>query len=305
MIYSKVYATQTIWEEKNYFSGALYDEDGLVIQNSLRVSSHAALKHLPITKINISDESNSPNFFENQKYCYCGHFHTHFGHFLFETLASLHMNFWIAEDVKFLFHPFHKDQKDWRQIPFVLDAFLLLGIDIERVEVIKEDTVYSNVMILPRPVVINHYIKKECISVYRSIRNAVDINKDNNPKKLYLSRSKLPADTRAMGIEKELDQLFMKMGFFVIHPEELSFVDQICLVKGADYLAGQEGSALHLSLFMRKNSKVISLTSRQHINIKICNDLAEIDTEIISINNEINSEQLLSYVNKSLLEIMR
>jgi capsular polysaccharide biosynthesis protein len=47
--------------------------------------------------------------------------------------------------------------------------------------------------------------------------------------------------------------------FQVVYPEELSFADQVALVRGARYVVGPEGSAFTLTYFSRPSSKVCVL----------------------------------------------
>jgi capsular polysaccharide biosynthesis protein len=59
--------------------------------------------------------------------------------------------------------------------------------------------------------------------------------------------------------DRVLDQRFHDAGFAVVAPERLPVTDQIRLIAGADVLAGQAGSALHLSGIAPPGARVLEL----------------------------------------------
>lgn len=307
MIYRKVYASKASWTGASTFTGAMYDEYGCLIENSLRVNSHAAIKHKPPSNIVINEWGGKINSEKGTKYCYCGHFHVHFGHFLVETLSSLYLKFWLDENVKFLFHPFRETVQGWRGKEYIMDSLRFLGISPDRIEIIGDNSIYENVMILPRPVAINSYLFPDCLSVYEKIGKSVEEYDlvDRYYNKIYLSRSGLINDPRATGIEKKIDNLFESLGFKIFYPETLKFGQQVALVKNATILAGQEGSALHLSMFMPKGGKVISLVSRQNNNVQMCNDLSGVDTCNIFLNYEQVSRHIIAKIDDEVRSILQ
>lgn len=64
--------------------------------------------------------------------------------------------------------------------------------------------------------------------------------------RLYLSRSRLPAGTRRIRDEAGLEEELERLGWRVVHPQELSVAEQLECLAAAETVAGCVGSALHL-----------------------------------------------------------
>lgn len=65
--------------------------------------------------------------------------------------------------------------------------------------------------------------------------------------KIYLSRRQVK--TRRLENEQECEALFVRRGFTVVHPQQLSLPDQIQLFANATHIAGPAGSAAHNVVF--------------------------------------------------------
>ena len=70
-------------------------------------------------------------------------------------------------------------------------------------------------------------------------------------KRVFLSRSHLPIGKRSLNPETErlVETIFSRHGFEIVHPQEISFAEQILKVRTADRLAGLVGSQMHLAVF--------------------------------------------------------
>lgn len=91
---------------------------------------------------------------------------------------------------------------------------------------------------------------------------------DNAPKRILITRSdrKFSSDRRSLNW-KEIENTFVKNGFSVFRPEELSWEEQISLFSQADFVAGEFGSAIHTTLFSAAGTKVLALShSRMNMN---------------------------------------
>ena len=69
-----------------------------------------------------------------------------------------------------------------------------------------------------------------------------------------------------------------RRGFAVVHPQHMSLVDQIIAAAGADLIAGVDGSALHLSVFMRPGSRMLVLETKRRRTIHFMNAMMEVET---------------------------
>jgi capsular polysaccharide biosynthesis protein len=65
--------------------------------------------------------------------------------------------------------------------------------------------------------------------------------------------------------EEEIEALFMRYGFTILHPEQLSIQDQVRLFSRARMIAGPRGSGLHNIVFARPDTPLLLLTERRSV----------------------------------------
>lgn len=108
------------------------------------------------------------------------------------------------------------------------------------------------------------YANKKFSETFKKIADAVKSD-PKSPKKIYLSRTKF-TNNLVLG-ENQIEKIFEKAGFKIIHPQiptkngwdVMPLQKQIQLMKGADVIAGVEGTGLHLSLFAKDGIDLICL----------------------------------------------
>jgi len=81
-------------------------------------------------------------------------------------------------------------------------------------------------------------------------------------RRLYLSRRH--TSKRRLGNEAAVEQLFRQRGFEVVHPEQLSFRDQVALFAGAAAVVGPHGAAFANLVFAPLDVRVIELFHPKH-----------------------------------------
>ncbi len=113
--------------------------------------------------------------------------------------------------------------------------------------------------------------------------------------KVYFSRDKWKSGEtkilRELNNTKEVESMFKKNSFVIVYPEELTLKEQIKLCSNIDILAGEDGSALHNSMFMREGTEVICLKGKRNHTI-IQGSLCYVMGQKISyIIGEIDDEQ--------------
>jgi GT2 family glycosyltransferase len=82
--------------------------------------------------------------------------------------------------------------------------------------------------------------------------------------KIFISRDKIGKsgeNSRSLINRAEIEDYFASRGFEIIHPESLSVFEQIYLFSKAEIVAGEAGSGLHNSIFMRHGRTLINLQS--------------------------------------------
>ena len=85
----------------------------------------------------------------------------------------------------------------------------------------------------------------------------------SGPERIYLSRRNA---TRSLPDEQQLEMLLEKNGFTVIRPENLSWIEQINVFRGAKVIVGPHGAAFSNLVFTPPGAQVIELTNGYHYN---------------------------------------
>lgn len=273
-------------------NGACYDNRGKLILDSLRDSDFTAVKHVAPSYIR-ADES-----FDDFKgdYVYAGHCHGHFGHFLMETIPELFFakeN--LASDRIILFHSFiDQDITKLLQISFVTDTLKLFGLELSKICFVQKKMKVDFLFCSPRKCGINNYFLPDSIHAYKSLSSQV-IRSTKHGEKIFLSRSQLNSKKDNRGNNLDIDKRMESLGFDVVYPEKLSFYEQISIMKNTRILVGFDGSALHLSLFMKQKGKVIVIGERVNKNTTMCNQLNEHITKKINASDIFLDDILLKF----------
>jgi glycosyltransferase involved in cell wall biosynthesis/capsular polysaccharide biosynthesis protein len=90
-----------------------------------------------------------------------------------------------------------------------------------------------------------------------SRRAALAIPETPGPEKVFLARK--PQLWRKLVNHTEIEAVARDHGLQIVYPEDLSFAEQVAIVRGARYLAGPEGSAFALTYFCKPGAKICVL----------------------------------------------
>ncbi len=77
-------------------------------------------------------------------------------------------------------------------------------------------------------------------------------------KKIWLSRRR-HGGSHGITNEEEVEQVVTDLGYAVVHPQTLSFSEQVALMAGAEIIAGAYTSAIHNSMFASRGTKVFCI----------------------------------------------
>lgn len=194
---------------------------------------------------------------------YLGWVFPHYGHFLMESLSRL----WFLEQysgkAKFLFNVYRDHSQFIGSKKWAEDLLSCFNISSE--DIIYSDDFYQakRVYIPSQSLVLHSSVNSKAQNfIWNKIKSqfaddSAIIKKD----KIYLSRSKLVKDKRKLENEDIVEGVFLRHGFQIVHPEEISLKQQIEILSQAKVVVGPSGSALHNAAFMRKGSLLISLTT--------------------------------------------
>jgi hypothetical protein len=259
--------------------GAVHDSDGVLVPESQRMWNGNKKEPVPADPEQVHVRRGGKSL--KGTWLYAGHWSTHFGHFLLETLPNLWpdpgeyavgLSGVIAHrpirgpvppgDDRIRLH--HPTLPPWQQQ--LLD---LVGYGAVELGVVHGRPVRVERLVVPsRPVVLKRRAGPAAVQVWRRISDAV--GERGSASRVYLSRSEFHAGDHGPGRARtdeaqdaRLDAFFADAGFSVVHPETLPITEQIELVRGADVVAGLSGSALHLSAFAEPGTRVLTVGDRR------------------------------------------
>lgn len=191
-----------------------------------------------------------PKFIDTAIYADTAHPHC-FGHVLLEVIASqLYATKFLGMKFKILTSVNIKKYIRW---------FELYNIKYDDIIQIASPIIVSK-LIVPTPLVrLRRYIHPVALNFTREVLKN-NIPTTNIGPYIYISRSNIK--TRSLKNEKEIEYIFSKHGFHIVHPEEYSPLQQISIFNNALFIAGTGGSAMHNIIFCNKNAKILYLSSR-------------------------------------------
>ena len=309
------------------FSGSIYDGNGNICPYALRTS-------LGQNEWNPNDPSTitppiRPLIIKGSS-LYLGHYTGHYGHFLIESLSRFwaikHPDYFSPYD-NFIFHPFLHKCPPFKKFPPAALAFDAFKINPKNVILIDQLLGFEKITVPSALFNINHGVHHDMSTIYQAlINNAKIFNLSPNiisdflkffsqtpaSNKIYVSRRRT-SGYHPMQNEREIESLFMNLGFFILHPEHYPYHKQLSMLNNASVLAGVEGSGLHNSVFMPKGSKVIQIgTPREPtgeiFNQKLCDSLSSVISYAVPFKGKITRGNKaiydLNFIHQSLRKIL-
>ncbi|PCC31157.1 glycosyltransferase 61 family protein [Glutamicibacter sp. BW77] len=242
--------------KRRMISGAVY-QNGRLLPSSQRASGEIVVSEDP-SVINGHAGFNSLS----GRWLYGGHWMNHFGHFISESLTTLWPR--IGDIDGILFHPFifGSTKLQW-QHDFLNQLGMRLPILISRQGCIVEELIVPQ-----RSVILNKSCAPQAVDVWKRISVS-----GRPAMKVFLSRSRLGSDPRAIQGDVRLDSLMKDLGFNIFYPETISIAEQLDLAANASILAGVSGSALHVSAFSHAKTKVLEIGDQRSPRRALANQL--------------------------------
>lgn len=105
--------------------------------------------------------------------------------------------------------------------------------------------------------------------------------------RIYLSRSSFRSKIANIAGEAALEQELMRAGWQVIHPETLSFGEQLARLSQASHVAGIEGSAFHTLMFAPAAKTRVLILRREKGNSNFDTIATAMNIEQVSLAGEI------------------
>ncbi len=248
-----------------YHRGAVYDSTGRLVVNSQKIGGTNGHPWVPADKERIKAKKDAARL--EGKWLYGGHWMQHFGHFLIEQITTLwHQEPEITGLVfhQYLRRPFHVE-------PWMQRVLELVGYGDLPIKIVDKRHEFSvDQLIVPsRAVVANGWGHPQAREVWEAV--ATQFRTDEAARagsKIFFSRTAFNEARRqanhqrarsSLARDQKLDSLFADAGFQVVAPQTLTIDEQLRLAANAALLAGNSGSALHLSAFAPVGTRVLEV----------------------------------------------
>lgn len=256
--------------------GAVYDADGALVRESLRFPDKHRARD-PKSLVMVQGLKIERRI---RRALYLGHAFTHFGHFLIETVPALWWAKHVDDDVALIFHPFDEAGRNvFAETAHGRDCLALLGLSPDRIVMATGDLAVEELLLPPRHYDMRTGPRYDFREIYRTLTAAA---RRSQPKaaasRIYLSRRRLKWRLRRVSNDAAVERRMARRGFAIAHPQHMSLVAQINAAASADLVAGVDGSALHLSVFMRPGSRMLVLQTKRRRTIHFVNALMEVET---------------------------
>ena len=279
-----------IQRKARYHLGAVYDADGALVRESLRFPD----KHRARDPKSLAMVQGLKVEQRIKRALYLGHAFTHFGHFLIETVPALWWARQVDDDVSLIFHPFDETGRNvFAETAHGRDCLALLGLAPDRIVMATTDLAVEQLQLPPR-----HYDMRigplyDFREVYRALAAAARRSQPTAAaSRIYLSRRLLKRRLRRLSNDAAVERRLARRSFAVMHPQHMSLVDQINAAGAADIVAGVDGSALHLSAFMRPGARMLVLQTKRRRTIHFMNALMEVETISVTANGNPGAKRI-------------
>jgi len=229
----KLIKNSTILPMKGFpsaLTGGVFTSDGEFLEDS-------------IVERGLPRELERPVEYLSGTYIWGGCLFGHFGHFILESLARLYA-FRQCKNYPILF--INENDSVFHYQKTIFES---LGIKNEiiriKIPTSVENLVYSKPGFVLNPL---HIIDEQINALkYFYFQKNGGLNCDKNSKKIWLSRSNIL--TGAVVNEFPIEKILKKIGYKIVHPENLSLQEQIRLISTSDVVAGFDGSQFYTLLF--------------------------------------------------------
>lgn len=208
-----------------------------------------------------------------------------YGHVILESLCRL----WhIVKDGlngrRIVFQSDSLDTDQWYNIAYISEIMNALGVTKDDIYECRRPERLRDVYIPGPCVQLSYAVTLEAARpLYRKIGEFLvqpDALKIDKP--VYLSRSKVAKPSNGIVGEQELEVALHALGFDIVHPQDLSFREQVSIFKKYKVVCGFIGSAFHTSAFAHNSSRMITINHQGEFihNYFLTDAIGENKTEI-------------------------
>ncbi|MGI6511026.1 MAG: glycosyltransferase 61 family protein [Catenisphaera adipataccumulans] len=168
-----------------------------------------------------------------------------------------------------------------------LQVLQTLGVDAERLIIVDRPMQFRNVFLPSLGKDKDWNLAPEYLEMLRYIGKKADRTL-NVPKRVYLSRSRIPGIEKTERGENVLEHQFVTNGYAVRYPEQLSFYDQVSLFRHADEIVCVNGTIPLNCMFGSPSLHLVVLnkSSLYHENLEMAAAVAGIQPDLVNVYYE-------------------
>lgn len=207
---------------------------------------------------------NSYDYYD-EKVVFCGYLINHWGHFLTETVPRL---WYVLENDKSIDKYVFFIEEGIERVPVgnFKELLQLLGI-YEKIQVINKPTRYKNVIVPQLSYKRREYYSQQFKDIFCKVCNSITVDSTwRKHRKIYFSRSQCAGAGKKEFGHDCLENFFVKNGYKIIYPEQVSLSEFIYIMRNADKIATVCGTLQHNILFAQDNKNVTILERNVLIN---------------------------------------
>ncbi|MGP1586942.1 MAG: glycosyltransferase family 61 protein [Treponemataceae bacterium] len=236
-----------------------------------------------------TEKNVKPKKISNERVVYLGCWHDIWGHCITDNLKHL----WFMqnseyEEIKKLKFVYISVFDNFNLTSNFISILEKLGINECQIEKITEATEFNNIYVPDECFYLDEFCDiRKFTKEYRQIIFEIskNVKPDKSNDKIYFSRTAIK-NFKDFG-EKQIENYMKDLGYFIIHPEQYSFEQQVAILKGCSFFCTTEGSISHNIVFCNENTKVLILR-KDNVNINsyqtALNKFSEADITFINAN---------------------
>ncbi|HEU5433211.1 MAG TPA: glycosyltransferase 61 family protein [Thermomicrobiales bacterium] len=220
---------------------------------------------------------------------YLGWMFDHFGRFLLDSLARIWFLRQADPSLRVVFHlppPSKGLFLDWEpRIPGwasrILDAF---GVPPSRI-LVPDVSVRFRRLLVPEAAFVQGFAAYErMVQPFQDVASRLAAGVQPSSQPVYLSRRLLSSRRRPIVGEGVFEDVLRENGFLVVHPETMTFENQVRLVNAHADIFSNVGSAAHNILFALQSPRLHLFANGDRIprNFHLCSALAHAPTAFVN-----------------------
>ncbi len=258
-------ALPVIRTPEDRFHGAVYDRTGGLIRATQRARPGPRWRSNPDQ---LDDRLAADVIRIPGRSFFGGQLNHVFGHVLLETLAR----FWRPVDYsgydQVVLYPNVQPRRHVVVPELTRRALELVGVRAESILVVERRPMrFDHLDVSQSPIRLVRAVDPRLARAFDQIAERIEPTSTlASAPRVYLSRRRLDPDHRRTTNEDQIEAMMTAEGFVVVHPQELSLVEQIVMARRAKIIAGCDGSALHVAAFARPGTTLLALDSRRTPN---------------------------------------